>query len=129
LQLAAITHLSASQAPLSQSAGATQVCASSHFGQLAPPQSTSVSLPLTIPSAQVGAAHRVVQASESSALASSQVSTSACTKPSPQLALAQVERQASLSSSLPSSQASPGCSLPSPQVAGAQLLPHSSIWM
>jgi hypothetical protein len=59
-------------------------------------------------------------------LASSQASTSVCTKPSPQLALTQVAEARVVSSLLPSSHASPGCSLPSPQLAGAQLLPHSS---
>jgi hypothetical protein len=43
------------QTPLTQSVPTRQLCPAEHFGQVPPPQSTSVSLPFFTPSLQVGA--------------------------------------------------------------------------
>src|SRR5690606_26322520 len=91
----------------------------------APPQSTSVSPPLLIPSSQAGAWHRLVHSAASSASPSSHTSTPAFTAPSPHFATRQVLKQSSVSSLLPSSQPSPGWTSPSPQLASAHASVHS----
>jgi hypothetical protein len=123
LQVPALHRLAAAVAALS-----TQLWNSSGQAVQEPPQSTSVSSPLRIASSHAEVLHAAVQASRSDMLASSQSSTPACTKPSPQVASLQPTRQASVSSALASSQASVSAwTKPSPQTASLQLLMHASV--
>jgi hypothetical protein len=71
------------QTPSLQSVPALQLFPSSHAGQLTPPQSTSVSLPLSIPSVHVGAGG----GPPSSTLASLCATAPSCSPLSPPLSL------------------------------------------
>src|SRR5690606_15423803 len=71
LQLCGVVHTEFWQLPVMQSAPTRQDSPARQLGHTPPPQSVSVSAPLTIASSQLGGAQRVVQASVLSRLPSS----------------------------------------------------------